>query len=99
MSSYQIVCNMYTLIFFDKKKMKYYENFGQSHLRLSEKYFYKDCLDDGNQLQLSIIIYPYRTQFVSVILVMSPNTSVRTRNVWILSKYQLIKIPTGVKMN
>ena len=35
---------------FDKKKMEYFdENYGKSHLRLSQRKLYKDCLDDGKQ--------------------------------------------------
>jgi hypothetical protein len=46
--------SMYSLVrLFDKKKMEYFdENYGESHLRLSQRKLHKDCLDDGKQLEL-----------------------------------------------
>ena len=46
--------SMYSFVrLFDKKKMEYFdENYGKSHLRLSQRKLHKDCLDDGKQLEL-----------------------------------------------
>ena len=46
--------SMYSFVrLFDKKKMEYFdENYGESHLRLSQRKLHKDCLDDGKQLEL-----------------------------------------------
>ena len=48
--------SMYSFVrLFDKKKMEYFdENYGKSHLRLSQRKLHKDCLDDGKQLELII---------------------------------------------